>query len=189
MPTPKPRKKAAAPRKKTAAAPKKTAKKKNPAAARKAKAPVAKKAVKKKGKVPFKRTIKKQLLATKGRILQEVAHKVEDESRGMKTDIGDIYDIASSERERELSLMLGDRGRAQLSEIEDALERLDLKSYGTCGECGEPIAEQRLMALPFTRVCVECKSKEERERLIRGRPSEETGLGVMDRSESEEDEF
>lgn len=149
----------------------------------------AKPVEKAKGKVPFKKEISQKLLDAKNKILQEVSHKVKSESDVLKFEIGDIYDIASNERERELALMLGDRDREKLSEIEDALERLKDNSYGTCEECGEPIAEDRLRALPSTRVCVECMSKMERELKIKGRFEEESGLGIMERSESDEEEF
>ncbi|CAG0946613.1 General stress protein 16O [Anaerolineae bacterium] len=143
-----------------------------------------------KGKVSFKTEITQKLQDAKNKILQEVSQKVRSESNILKHEIGDIYDIASNERERELTLMLGDRDREKLSEIEDALERLKDNSYGTCEECGEPIAEQRLKALPSTRVCVECMSKMEKELKIKGRGyEEETGLGILERTESEEEEF
>lgn len=141
------------------------------------------------GKVPFKKEISQKLLDAKNKILQEVSQKVRSESNVLKYEIGDIYDIASNERERELALMLGDRDREKLSEIEDALERLRDNSYGVCEECGEPVAEERLRALPATRVCVECMSKMEKEQKIRGRFEEETGLGILERTETEEEEF
>lgn len=153
-------------------------------------APKAKAPEKPKSKVPFKKEITQKLLDAKAKILQEVTQKVKSESNVLKHEIGDIYDIASNERERELTLMLGDRDRDKLSEIEDALERIKDASYGACEECGEPIAEDRLRALPFTRVCVECQSKNEREQKIKGvRYEEESGLGIMERSESDEEEF
>ncbi len=142
------------------------------------------------GKTTFKKEIAQKLAEAKGKILQEVSQKVRSESNVLKFEIGDIYDIASSERERELTLMLGDRDREKLSEIEDALERLKENVYGTCEECGEPIAENRLRALPSTRVCVECQSRHERELKIKGgRFEEESGLGIMERGESEDEEF
>ncbi|CAG1065111.1 General stress protein 16O [uncultured bacterium] len=153
-------------------------------------AAVKKPATTTKGKVPFKTEITQKLQDAKNKILQEVSQKVRSESNILKHEIGDIYDIASNERERELTLMLGDRDREKLSEIEDALDRLKDNSYGTCEECGEPIAEQRLKALPSTRVCVECMSKMEKELKIKGRGyEEETGLGILERTESEEEEF
>jgi DnaK suppressor protein len=106
-----------------------------------------------------------------------------------KFEIGDIYDIASTERERELALTLGDRDRGKLAEIETALERLHESIYGDCEECGEPIAENRLRVLPFTRVCIECQSRTEREERIKGKVEEDTGLGIMEKSEAEDEEF
>ncbi|HEY4707384.1 MAG TPA: TraR/DksA family transcriptional regulator [Thermodesulfobacteriota bacterium] len=141
------------------------------------------------GKTTFKKEITQKLHDAKNKILQEVSQKVRSESNVLKYEIGDIYDIASNERERELTLMLGDRDREKLSEIEDAIERLRDSSYGTCEECGEPIAEDRLRALPATRVCVECMSKMEKELKIKGRFEEDTGLGILERTESEEEEF
>ncbi|MBI5970155.1 MAG: TraR/DksA family transcriptional regulator [Deltaproteobacteria bacterium] len=131
----------------------------------------------------------KQLVIAKDKIVHEVSHKVKAESDVTKHEIGDIYDIASNERERELNLTFGDRDREKLSEIDDALERIKEGSYGACEECGEPIAEKRLKALPFTRVCVECQSKTEREQKIKGKFEEESGLGIMEKSEGEEEEF
>ncbi len=140
-----------------------------------------------KGKINFKKEAVKKLLAAKSKILQEVTQKVRSESDTQKFEIGDIYDVASNERERELSLTLGDRDREKLADIEDALERIRVNTYGECEECGEPIAEDRLMALPFTRVCVECQSRTEKEQRIKGKFEEETGLGILEKSEDEEE--
>ncbi|MDP1820887.1 MAG: TraR/DksA C4-type zinc finger protein [Acidimicrobiales bacterium] len=45
--------------------------------------------------------------------------------------------------------------RAELDEVERALEKLDDGSYGTCETCGEPIADARLEAMPATRYCID----------------------------------
>jgi len=71
---------------------------------------------------------------------------------------GDIYDQASSERDRELGLLLGDREREKLHSIDEALLRIDEGEYGVCEECEEEIPLGRLKAMPFTRHCVKCKS-------------------------------
>jgi len=191
--------KAAPPAKKAGvkkAAPKKAGGAKRPARAKKtASAATTRKAAKRPArskraeKLSFKKEITRQLEEARTRILQEVSQKVRSESEAQKREIGDIYDIASNERERELSLMFGDRDRMKLSEIEDALERIKDKTYGECGECGDPIAEKRLRALPFTRVCVDCQSRHERELRMRGKVEMDTGLGIMERSDSDEDEF
>ncbi|HXE96063.1 MAG TPA: TraR/DksA C4-type zinc finger protein [Dongiaceae bacterium] len=71
---------------------------------------------------------------------------------------GDIYDQASSERDRELGLLLGDREREKIHNIDEALLRIDEGDYGICEECDEDIPLGRLKAMPFTRHCVKCKS-------------------------------
>jgi DnaK suppressor protein len=71
---------------------------------------------------------------------------------------GDIYDQASSERDRELGLLLGDREREKIHSIDEALLRIDDGEYGICEECDEDIPLGRLKAMPFTRHCVKCKS-------------------------------
>ena len=175
------------------AAPKKTTLKKTASKKAAPKKTAAKKASPKKSGGSrggsFKREITKQLLATKLRILSEVQHLIRNESDDSKITIGDIYDIASNERERELLLTIGDRERAKLSEVEDALERISDKTYGECGDCGEPIGENRLRAMPFTRVCIECKSRTEREHLIRGKQPEDGALGILEKADGDDDEF
>ena len=71
---------------------------------------------------------------------------------------GDIYDQASSERDRELGLILGDREREKIHNIDEALLRIDEGDYGICEECDEEIPLGRLKAMPFARHCVKCKS-------------------------------
>lgn len=71
---------------------------------------------------------------------------------------GDIYDQASSERDRELGLLLGDREREKLRNIEEALLKFEEGEYGTCEECGDDIPLGRLKVMPFARYCVRCKS-------------------------------
>jgi DnaK suppressor protein len=174
--------KKAAPRK---AAARKTAPKKAAPSKRSSRKAPAKKVSKR----TFKKEITEKLIEEKRRVLSEVNSMARVESDASKFEIGDIYDKASNERERELTLTLGDRERGKLSEIENALERLVDNTYDECDECGEPIGEDRLRALPFTRVCVECKSRSEVQEHIKGRPVEPGTIGMVDRGEPDDDEF
>jgi DnaK suppressor protein len=110
--------------------------------------------------------------ATKWNEISVILHKMKDDTlreiqKTLKsgTDIltinepsGDIYDQASSERDRELGLLLGDREREKLHAIDEALLRIREGEYGICEECEEEIPLGRLKALPFARHCVRCKS-------------------------------
>lgn len=60
--------------------------------------------------------------------------------------------------ERSQVAALVTQARAQLAEVEAALERLDAGTYGTCERCGQPIARARLEARPAARTCVGCVS-------------------------------
>jgi RNA polymerase-binding transcription factor DksA len=61
---------------------------------------------------------------------------------------------ATETLERELDSSVEVRVRAELSEVEAALHRLDLGTYGRCEICGVEIAEDRLEAMPAARLCL-----------------------------------
>ncbi|MEX0725305.1 MAG: TraR/DksA family transcriptional regulator [Planctomycetaceae bacterium] len=50
-----------------------------------------------------------------------------------------------------------------LDAVEAALDRLDDGSYGVCKSCGEPIGDERLDALPYTALCIDCERQRESE--------------------------
>ena len=66
---------------------------------------------------------------------------------------------AMVEREDELSLLRNQQ--RLLAHIELALKRLDEGTYGLCSECGQPIAEERLKALPWATRDIACEKKRE----------------------------
>lgn len=79
---------------------------------------------------------------------------------------GDVCDIASSDRERDLKLTLSERDREKLRAIEEALERIEEGDFGICEQCGAKIPTARLKVMPFTTECVPCKSKLEKQRKL-----------------------
>ena len=52
----------------------------------------------------------------------------------------------------------------ELRAVEYALARIRAGSYGICRSCGEPIAEERLRAIPETPLCIDCQTRAEEER-------------------------
>ena len=48
--------------------------------------------------------------------------------------------------------------RDTLSDIDDALAKIENGSYGTCEQCGKPIGDARLEAMPAARLCITCAS-------------------------------
>jgi DnaK suppressor protein len=73
---------------------------------------------------------------------------------------GDMADQAAGNNEVHIQLKLKQTDAKILQAIEDALGRIDAGTYGVCKDCGEPIAEARLNAIPWTRSCITCKEKQ-----------------------------
>ena len=117
--------------------------------------------VKHKLPVKFKNEIKKMLNGMSDEILKDISKIIKTESNHLKHDVGDFYDNASNDRERDLSLSLNQRDRQKLVMIEDAIKRIESGSYGMCPACQEPIDENRLRVMPFTRYCLSCMEEEE----------------------------
>ncbi|HUI28007.1 MAG TPA: TraR/DksA family transcriptional regulator [Candidatus Kryptonia bacterium] len=106
---------------------------------------------------------REKLLEMRRQVLREIDNDLKEGREGAKDDGKDTYDLASEERDREISFILSDREREKLQGIQEALERIEDGSYGICESCESEIAAARLEALPFTRLCVSCQSDREKE--------------------------
>ena len=73
---------------------------------------------------------------------------------------GDLADQASGNNEVHIQLKLKQTDAKILQAIEEALFRMEKGIYGVCRDCGDPIAAARLEAIPWTRVCITCKQKQ-----------------------------
>lgn len=108
--------------------------------------------------------IKSQLLKAKQETLQEISKSMKSGSDVVIGEpVGDIYDQASSERDREMGLLLGDREREKVRSIDEALLKIENGEYGICEECEEEIPIGRLKVVPFARYCVKCKTDIEKQ--------------------------
>ncbi len=88
-----------------------------------------------------------------------------EEQVGM--DIGggydeDLADVASSTFEREKSVALESSVQHTLSQVEEALQRIESGTYGRCLRCGNGIDFARLKVLPYATLCIRCKELEEK---------------------------
>ena len=117
----------------------------------------------KSSKSQFKKQIKDILFQMRKELIEGVSQSIKAESDHLRFDVGDFYDHATSDRARELSLMLTDRERQKLIQIEEALKKIDEGSYGICESCGDEIDEERLIAMPFAKLCLSCKIDLERQ--------------------------
>ena len=73
-----------------------------------------------------------------------------------------IADTASVTIDRELDLSIEGTTSGMLRAIDDALARIEDGTYGSCSRCGRTITEERLEAMPYATLCIDCKREEER---------------------------
>lgn len=74
----------------------------------------------------------------------------------------DMADIGSDNYEQEFTLGLIETEQATLQEVDEALGRIDDKSYGKCEGCGSRIPAARLRVKPHAKYCIECKRQKEK---------------------------
>ncbi|AAC65091.1 MULTISPECIES: TraR/DksA family transcriptional regulator [Treponema] len=79
-------------------------------------------------------------------------------------DPKDSADIASDDMDRKMLESLSAKDLRCLQQIESALLRIEQGRYGKCADCGESIPEDRLRAIPYSLMCIECQSARESKR-------------------------
>jgi DnaK suppressor protein len=110
------------------------------------------------------------LLTERRRILSDMGHlentvfKVNqrDSSGDLSGYSFHMADAGTDAMEREKAFLFASTEGRLLMEVNDALRRLYNGTYGACEICEQPIARARLEAMPYTRMCVSCKEKEEK---------------------------
>jgi DnaK suppressor protein len=86
-----------------------------------------------------------------------------EEATGEETSFDNhLADTATVTYDREMDYTLEENSEAVLAAIDAALRRIEDGTYGTCQRCGKPIAPERLEALPYAELCIECKRRVER---------------------------
>ncbi|NOT34071.1 MAG: hypothetical protein HOP12_07870, partial [Candidatus Eisenbacteria bacterium] len=111
------------------------------------------------------------LLAERQRVMKEMGYL---ESTVLKVNqrdsAGDLSgysfhmaDVGTDAMEREKAFLLASSEGRLLMEINEALRKLYAGEYGRCEICERTIARARLEAMPYVRLCLSCKEKEERE--------------------------
>jgi RNA polymerase-binding protein DksA len=73
-----------------------------------------------------------------------------------------LADIATETYDRELDYTLEENSEHVLAEIDAALLRIEEGRYGICSNCGKQIPTERLEALPWATLCIDCQRERER---------------------------
>src|ERR1035437_10245761 len=103
---------------------------------------------------------KDALLRKRGEILGSGGIKPLQASMENNTRQGDMADQASGNNEVHIALKLKQTDAKIRQAIEEGTWRVEKGEYGESRDCGEPVSEARLNAIPWTRVCITCKEKQ-----------------------------
>lgn len=110
-----------------------------------------------------------QLLEERKRVVDAIEniHNENPGSLGEETDeltFQDNHpgDVATATFDREMASTLEENSNHVLGAIDAALQRIENGTFGTCEKCGKPIPEERLEALPWATLCIDCKRRQER---------------------------
>jgi len=112
---------------------------------------------------------RKLLMEEKERVSQSLAQHEKiimhtDDQSGLETGkahSNHMADQGSDEFQYETTIKFAKTEGRYLYNIEEALRRIEDGTYGKCLECTRQIGLPRLRRLPYTRLCIECKEKEE----------------------------
>jgi len=110
-----------------------------------------------------------RLLQRRRTLLMGNMRKLEDEACRKGSDAaGDLStvplhpaDMATDLQQQDMSLLFMQNENVQLQDIEEALERIQEDRFGLCEECEHEIALDRLRAIPYASLCVDCKRRQE----------------------------
>lgn len=97
------------------------------------------------------------ILRARQRELYSRLHKIEADFEQPRNPDDD--DRALERSNDEVLDELGQVGQEELKAIEAALDRVAKGTFGTCTRCGQPIARERLDAVPYTPFCQECAAE------------------------------
>jgi RNA polymerase-binding transcription factor DksA len=146
---------------------------------------------------PFVRKQKDKLLQLRDAMVDSMAGVAQDTLRsraeGSEASAFGMHqaDAGSDAYDRDFALSLLSQEQDALYEIDQALRRIELGTYGKCEMSGKPIPHARLEAIPFARFTVECQSQlEKQNKASRVRQSVTSLFGLTDEEggEAEEEE-
>ena len=105
----------------------------------------------------------KSLTDLKREIIQKLVISNEDFKEIVDAmDPKDLADVASDDIDRKMIEAIGSLELKRLRLIDAALTRIVQGRYGVCIKCGKKIPRERLEAIPYAPMCIECKAAEER---------------------------
>lgn len=128
---------------------------------------------------------KQRLIEEYQKLVRQINRNRISEEEVLSERVIEEGDLATQSFSSELLNSLKEGDIQRLRAIEQALHRIDSGTYGDCNECGEPIHEKRLLAVPWATVCIECQENAEGQTSSRHGQLKTVGV-LLDEEEEEE---
>lgn len=118
----------------------------------------------------FKRAQKNKLLRLRDTLVDSISggalRTLDSRANGSEAWalVGDLADAGSDASQRDFAMSLLSQEHDALTEIDQALRRIESGTYGVCEMSGKTIPRARLEAIPFARYTVECQAQLEEKR-------------------------
>jgi DnaK suppressor protein len=115
--------------------------------------------------------LRELLLEKRQAVLGALEHLHHENSGSLEEQVGELVsgsadqhlaDTATETVDREIDYTLEEADVRLLTAIDFALQRIEAGTYGVCVNCGAQIAPERLEAMPWATLCIDCKRREER---------------------------
>jgi DnaK suppressor protein len=112
---------------------------------------------------------RQKLLEERQRVSDAIAYlheenpgSISDETQETGGIDNHLADTATVTVDREIDYTLEENSEHVLTEIDEALQRINDGTFGTCTNCGKEIETERLEYLPYATLCIDCKRLQER---------------------------
>ena len=113
----------------------------------------------------FKNQMKQRLIDLKAEVLASLVAENKDFRAAVEdSGVKDLADMASNDIDAMTLEAVGAKDKIRLQQIESALGRLENGKFGLCASCGAKIQKERLIAIPYSVLCINCQSSSERRR-------------------------
>ena len=94
--------------------------------------------------------------------LDDKLGKITDDVKHVEAPLDpDFSEQAVEVENNEVLDALGNSARNEIEKIKQAISRIDAGTYGVCLICGQPIRKERLVALPYAKLCIHCAEHKE----------------------------
>jgi DnaK suppressor protein len=107
------------------------------------------------------KAFQEKLLKKKQEILETFT---KNKNYGMEADgdpSQDIADKAANSYTKEFLFSLSNSERQLLQQVDNALARIESRTYGVCASCEDTLNLKRLQAVPWATLCISCQEKQE----------------------------